>query len=132
MCIVRCAAKKTMRNVNENENVIDISSPYNEVPKKTTDEKKSKIFRAIRFLSWNPIICAAYVNVILILIHISHSHFSLVFELDTSVYTLLTFFFAYHKRINYYNIIIRIWIPIFLILRFVFVTVQTFAAKKNN
>ena len=85
-----------MRNVNENENenenVIDISSAYNEVPpKKTTDRKKSKKLRAVRFLSWDLIICTAYVNdiLILILIHISHSHFSLAFELDTSVYTLL-------------------------------------------
>ena len=85
-----------MRNVNEseNENVIDISRPYNEVPKKTTDRKKSKKFRAVRFLRWDPIICAAYVNDILILIQIFHSHLSLVFELDTSVYTLLTFFFG--------------------------------------
>ena len=83
-----------MRNVNEN--VIDISSAYNEVPKKTTGRKKSKKLRAVRFLSWDLIIRAAYVNdiLILILIHISHSHFSLVFELDTSVYTLLTEVFA--------------------------------------
>ena len=43
MCIVRCAAEKTMRNVNENENVIDISSTYNEgLANKTSDQEKSK------------------------------------------------------------------------------------------
>ena len=46
---MRYAAKKTMRNVNENENVnknenvIDISSTYNEgLAEKTSDQEKSK------------------------------------------------------------------------------------------
>ena len=70
-------------NENDNENAIDISNAYNEVPKKKQRiEKKSKKLRAVRFLIWDLIICAAYVNDILILIlihiliHISHWFFS--------------------------------------------------------
>ena len=40
---MRYLAKKAMRNVNENENVIDISSTCNEgLAKKALDQEKSK------------------------------------------------------------------------------------------
>ena len=94
MCILRYPAKKPMKNVNENENenVIDISSTCNEVPKKPQRiEKNWKIeSRSVFELGPHYLHCLCQWH-----FHShshSHSHFSLVFEMDTSVYTLLILF----------------------------------------
>ena len=86
-----------MRNVNDNENVIDISSAYNVVPGLKTNRlrKNQKKLRIIRFLSRGP----HYMRCLCQWHSHCHSHFSFTFLIyishwflswmDISVYTLL-------------------------------------------